>query len=46
VAAQAGRTVRVAWRVSFPRRAALDAVGEVIAARLRGFAERAAAGTI
>ncbi|HYZ33684.1 MAG TPA: LysR substrate-binding domain-containing protein [Crenalkalicoccus sp.] len=46
LAAQAGRTVRIAWRVSFPRRAALDAVGEVIATRLRGFAEGAAAGTI
>jgi LysR family transcriptional regulator, hydrogen peroxide-inducible genes activator len=30
--------VRIAWRARFPRRAALEAVGEVIAARLRGFA--------
>jgi LysR family hydrogen peroxide-inducible transcriptional activator len=42
----AGRTVRIAWRASFPRRSALDAVGKVIAARLRGFAENAATGTI
>lgn len=37
----AGRTVRLVWRASFPGRAAVDAVGEVIAARLRGFAENA-----
>ena len=43
LAAQAGRTVRITWRASFPRRAAVDAVGDVVAARLRGFAE--AAGT-
>lgn len=43
LAAQAGRTVRIAWRAAFPRRAAVDAVGHVIAARLQGFAE--AAGT-
>ena len=44
--AQAGRTVRIAWRTRFPRRAAVEAMGEVIAKRLRGFAEGAAAGTI
>jgi LysR family hydrogen peroxide-inducible transcriptional activator len=33
-----GRTVRIAWRAHFPRRAAVEAVGEVIAGRLRGFA--------
>ena len=44
--ARAGRTVRIAWRARFPRRAAVEAVGEVIAMRLRGFAEGAAAGTI
>jgi LysR family hydrogen peroxide-inducible transcriptional activator len=38
LAAEAGRTVRIAWRARFPRRAAVDAVGEVIAQRLRGFA--------
>ncbi|WP_270933105.1 LysR substrate-binding domain-containing protein [Falsiroseomonas oryzae] len=43
---RAGRTVRIAWRASFPRRAAVEAVGEVIAGRLRGFAEGAAAGAI
>jgi LysR family hydrogen peroxide-inducible transcriptional activator len=43
--AQAGRTVRIAWRTHFPRRAAVKAVGEVIATRLRGFAEGAAAGS-
>jgi LysR family hydrogen peroxide-inducible transcriptional activator len=41
LAARTGRTVRIAWRVRFPRRAAVEAVGEVIAARLRGFAEGA-----
>ena len=45
LAARAGRTVRIAWRAHFPRRAAVQAVGEVIATRLRGFAE-AAAGTV
>ena len=43
LAARAGRTVRITWRASFPRRAAVDAVGNVVAARLQGFAE--AAGT-
>jgi LysR family hydrogen peroxide-inducible transcriptional activator len=37
LAARASRTVRIAWRVRFPRRAAVAAVGEVIAARLSGF---------
>jgi len=41
-----GRTVRIAWRARFPRRAALERVGEVIATRLQGFAEGAAAGKI
>jgi LysR family hydrogen peroxide-inducible transcriptional activator len=41
--ARAARTVRIAWRTHFPRRAAVNAVGDVIATRLRGFAERAAA---
>ena len=39
MAKRAGRTVRIAWRAHFPRRAAVEAVGCVIAARLRGFAE-------
>lgn len=43
LAVQAGRTVRIAWRVNFPRQAAAEAVGQVIAARLRGFAEATAA---
>jgi LysR family hydrogen peroxide-inducible transcriptional activator len=42
----AGRTVRIAWRAHYPRRAAVEAVGEVIAARLRGFAEGAAEGLV
>jgi LysR family hydrogen peroxide-inducible transcriptional activator len=46
LAAQAGRTVRIAWRAQFPRRAVVEAVGEVIATRLRGFAQRAAAGMV
>jgi LysR family hydrogen peroxide-inducible transcriptional activator len=37
--AAAGRTVRIAWRVHYPRRAAVVAVGDVIATRLRGFSE-------
>lgn len=41
LAARAGRTVRIAWRARFPRRAAVEAMGEVIAERLRGFAEGA-----
>lgn len=41
LAARAGRTVRIAWRTQFPRRAAVERVGEVIATRLRGFAEAA-----
>ncbi len=44
LAAGAGRTVRIAWRTRFPRAAAVEAVGAVIAARLRGFAEGSAAG--
>jgi len=44
--ARAGRTVRIAWRARFPRRAAVEAVGEVIAKRLRGFTEGASTGTI
>lgn len=43
---QAGRTVRIAWRANFPGRPAVEAVGEVIAQRLRGFAQGAAAGTV
>jgi len=42
----AGRTIRIAWRTSFPRRAAVEAVGEVIATRLRAFAEAAAQGRV
>jgi LysR family hydrogen peroxide-inducible transcriptional activator len=46
LAARAGRTVRIAWRAHFPRRVAVEAVGDIIATRLRGFAEGAAAGTV
>jgi LysR family hydrogen peroxide-inducible transcriptional activator len=46
LATQAGRTVRIAWRARFPRRAAVEAVGDVISSRLSGFAAGAAAGTI
>jgi LysR family hydrogen peroxide-inducible transcriptional activator len=41
LAARAGRTVRIVWRAHFPRRKAVDAVGEVIATRLRNFAAAA-----
>ncbi len=34
----AGRTIRIVWRARFPRHAAVQAVAEVIAARLRSFA--------
>lgn len=46
LAARAGRTVRIAWRAHFPRAPVVEAVGAVIAKRLRGFAEGAAAGTV
>jgi LysR family hydrogen peroxide-inducible transcriptional activator len=46
LASRAGRTVRIVWRAHFPRRPAAEAVGEVIANRLRGFAEGAAAGSV
>ncbi|MET3663550.1 LysR substrate-binding domain-containing protein [Caulobacter sp. 1776] len=46
LAARAGRTVRIAWRAHFPRAPVVEAVGEVIATRLRGFAEGAATGTV
>jgi LysR family hydrogen peroxide-inducible transcriptional activator len=36
---RAGRTIRIVWRQNFPRQKAVDAVGDVIAGRLRGFAE-------
>ena len=44
LAARAGRTVRIAWRAHFPRRVAVEAVGEVLATRLCGFARAVAAG--
>lgn len=37
------RTVRIVWRAAFPRRAAVEAVGRVIAERLRSFSAAAAA---
>ena len=46
LATKAGRTIRIAWRAQFPRRAAVEAVGEVIATRLRGFADGAQAGLV
>lgn len=46
LAERTGRTVRIVWRARFPRRAAVEAVAGVVATRLRGFAEGAAAGTI
>ena len=38
LATPAGRMVRIAWRAHFPRRVAVEAVGNVIAARLKAFA--------
>jgi len=46
LARRAGRTVRLVWRARYPGRAAVEAVGRVIAGRLAGFAERAAAGAV
>lgn len=46
LATRAGRTVRIAWRAHFPRMPVVGAVGDVIATRLRGFAEGAAAGAV
>jgi len=46
LATQAGRTVRIIWRASAPQRPAVEAVGRVIAARLRGFTAGAAAGAV
>jgi LysR family hydrogen peroxide-inducible transcriptional activator len=45
LAAKAGRTIRIVWRTHFPQRAAVEAVGEVITTRLRGFAEGVTVGT-
>ena len=39
LAARSHRTVRIAWRTSFPRLGVVEAVGKVIEDRLRGFAE-------
>jgi len=38
-----GRTIRMAWRSQFPRLAAVNAVGDIISARLSGFAAASAA---
>lgn len=46
LAARAGRTIRIAWRAQYPRQSAVEAVGDVIAARLRAFAQRAAGGAV
>ena len=44
LAAPAWRTIRIAWRAQFPRRAAVEAIGQVIAKRLGRFANGVAAG--
>ncbi|WP_191082676.1 LysR substrate-binding domain-containing protein [Roseococcus microcysteis] len=46
LSARAGRCIRIVWRAGFPRRAAVEAVGQVIATRLRPFAQGAAAGAV
>lgn len=38
LATRTSRTIRIAWRARFPRRAAVEAVAEVIEARLHNFA--------
>ena len=44
LARRAGRVVRIVWRSRFARREAVQAVGDVIARRLRGFGVPAGAG--
>lgn len=46
LATRAGRTVRIVWRARFPRHAAVEAVSEVIAARLQGFSRHGALGAL
>jgi LysR family hydrogen peroxide-inducible transcriptional activator len=46
LAARTAREVRIAWRSQFPRRAAVDAVADVIATRLASFAAAAAEGRV
>lgn len=46
LATRTARCVRIVWRARYPRRAAVEAIGDVIAARLSGFARGAAEGTI
>lgn len=46
LAGRPGRTIRIAWRAHFPRRAAAEAVGEVIAERMKAFAKGAKAGAV
>jgi LysR family hydrogen peroxide-inducible transcriptional activator len=46
LADRAARTVRLAWRAPYPRRAALDAVADVIATRLGPFSASAAEGGV
>jgi len=44
LATRTGRVIRIAWRRHYPRRAAVEAVGGIIATRLRGFAAGATSG--
>jgi LysR family transcriptional regulator, hydrogen peroxide-inducible genes activator len=46
LAEPAGRTIRIVRRARYPRAAAVEAVGQVVARRLSGFATAAAAGRI
>lgn len=46
LAEPAGRTIRIVRRARYPRAAAVEAVGQVVARRLGGFAAAAAAGRI
>jgi LysR family hydrogen peroxide-inducible transcriptional activator len=46
LASPASRCVRIVWRARYPRRAAVAAIGDVIAERLSGFARNAAAGAV
>jgi len=46
LASRAGRTVRIASRAHFPRRRAVEALGQVIRARLSAFADGAAGGRV
>ena len=46
LARRAGRTLNITWRANFPGRPAVEAVANIIAARLQAFAKSAASGAV